>query len=41
VKFRFPEPPHSGKVMLVASELSKSYGGPAVFSASEIVSSKT
>ena len=31
VKFRFPEPPHSGKVMLVASELTKSYGGPPVF----------
>ncbi len=31
VKFRFPEPPHSGKVMLVVNELTKSYGGPAVF----------
>ncbi len=31
VKFRFPEPPHSGKVMLVASGLTKSYGGPPVF----------
>jgi ATPase subunit of ABC transporter with duplicated ATPase domains len=31
VRFRFPEPPHSGKVMLVASELAKSYGGPPVF----------
>jgi ATPase subunit of ABC transporter with duplicated ATPase domains len=31
VKFRFPEPPHSGKVMLVVSQLSKSYGGPPVF----------
>ena len=31
VKFRFPEPPHSGKVMLVAKELTKSYGGPPVF----------
>ena len=31
VKFRFPEPPHSGKVMLVANELAKSYGGPPVF----------
>ena len=31
VKFRFPEPPHSGKVMLVANELTKSYGGPPVF----------
>ena len=31
VKFRFPEPPHSGKVMLFASDLAKSYGGPPVF----------
>ena len=31
VKFRFPEPPHSGKVMLFANELAKSYGGPPVF----------
>jgi ATPase subunit of ABC transporter with duplicated ATPase domains len=31
VRFRFPEPPHSGKVMLFASELAKSYGGPPVF----------
>ena len=31
VRFRFPEPPHSGKVMLVASDLAKSYGGPPVF----------
>jgi ATPase subunit of ABC transporter with duplicated ATPase domains len=31
VKFRFPEPPHSGKVMIVASDLAKSYGGPPVF----------
>ena len=31
VTFRFPDPPHSGKVMLVAEELAKSYGGPAVF----------
>ena len=28
VKFRFPEPPHSGKVMLFANDLAKSYGGP-------------
>jgi ATPase subunit of ABC transporter with duplicated ATPase domains len=31
VKFRFPEPPHSGKVMLIADGLAKSYGGPPVF----------
>jgi ATPase subunit of ABC transporter with duplicated ATPase domains len=31
VKFRFPEPPHSGKVMLFANDLAKSYGGPPVF----------
>jgi ATPase subunit of ABC transporter with duplicated ATPase domains len=31
VTFRFPEPPHSGKVMLVAQELAKRYGGPPVF----------
>jgi ATPase subunit of ABC transporter with duplicated ATPase domains len=31
VKFRFPEPPHSGRVMLVADDLAKSYGGPPVF----------
>ena len=31
VTFRFPEPPHSGKVMLIAKDLAKSYGGPAVF----------
>jgi ATPase subunit of ABC transporter with duplicated ATPase domains len=30
-KFRFPEPPHCGKTMLTASDLAKSYGGPAVF----------
>ena len=31
VTFRFPEPPHSGKVLLVANALTKSYGGPPVF----------
>jgi ATPase subunit of ABC transporter with duplicated ATPase domains len=31
VRFRFPDPPHSGKVVLVADGLEKSYGGPAVF----------
>ena len=30
-KFRFPEPPHCGKTMLIADGLTKSYGGPAVF----------
>jgi ATPase subunit of ABC transporter with duplicated ATPase domains len=32
VRFRFPDPPHSGKVVLVADDLKKSYGGPPVFS---------
>jgi ATPase subunit of ABC transporter with duplicated ATPase domains len=31
VNVRFPEPPHAGKVVLTATGLSKSYGGPAVF----------
>jgi ATPase subunit of ABC transporter with duplicated ATPase domains len=31
VTFRFPAPPHSGKVLLVAHGLTKSYGGPPVF----------
>jgi ATPase subunit of ABC transporter with duplicated ATPase domains len=31
VKFKFPPPPHSGRVSLVAEDLSKSYGGPPVF----------
>ena len=31
VTFRFPEPPHSGKVVLIAKDLAKSYGGPPVF----------
>jgi ATPase subunit of ABC transporter with duplicated ATPase domains len=31
VTFRFPAPPHSGKVLLVARDLAKSYGGPPVF----------
>jgi ATPase subunit of ABC transporter with duplicated ATPase domains len=31
VTFRFPEPPHSGRQVLVAHDLAKSYGGPAVF----------
>ena len=32
VKYRFPPPPHSGRVGLRVDGLSKSYGGPAVFS---------
>jgi ATPase subunit of ABC transporter with duplicated ATPase domains len=31
VKVRFPEPPHSGRVVLAATGLSKGYGGPLVF----------
>src|SRR6266851_4117309 len=31
VKVTFPEPPHSGRVVLTASGLSKGYGGPLVF----------
>jgi ATPase subunit of ABC transporter with duplicated ATPase domains len=31
MKVRFPEPPHSGRVVLTASGLSKGYGGPLVF----------
>jgi ATPase subunit of ABC transporter with duplicated ATPase domains len=31
VRFRFPEPPHCGKVALDASDLTKGYGGPPVF----------
>jgi ATPase subunit of ABC transporter with duplicated ATPase domains len=31
VRFRFPEPPHAGRVVLVAEGLTKGYGGPAVF----------
>jgi ATPase subunit of ABC transporter with duplicated ATPase domains len=31
VRFRFPEPPHSGRTMLAADALTKGYGGPAVF----------
>jgi ATPase subunit of ABC transporter with duplicated ATPase domains len=32
VRFRFPDPPHSGQVVLTAQGLEKSYGGPPVFS---------
>jgi len=31
VNFRFPEPPHSGRVSLVVEGLRKSYSGPPVF----------
>ena len=31
VKVRFPEPPHSGRVVLAAEGLAKGYGGPLVF----------
>jgi ATPase subunit of ABC transporter with duplicated ATPase domains len=30
-RYRFPDPPHSGKVVLVAEALTKGYGGPPVF----------
>lgn len=30
-RVRFPEPPHSGRVSIEASGLTKGYGGPAVF----------
>ena len=36
VRFRFPEPPHAGKVVLTARGLAKSYGGPMVFSEVDI-----
>jgi ATPase subunit of ABC transporter with duplicated ATPase domains len=31
IKVRFPEPPHSGRVVLAVSGLTKGYGGPLVF----------
>ncbi len=31
VRFRFPEPPHCGRMVLVAEGLAKGYGGPVVF----------
>ena len=31
VRFRFPEPPHSGRTVLTVEGLAKSYGGPTVF----------
>jgi ATPase subunit of ABC transporter with duplicated ATPase domains len=30
-RVRFPEPPHSGRLVLEAEGLSKSYGGPSIF----------
>jgi ATPase subunit of ABC transporter with duplicated ATPase domains len=31
VRFRFPDPPHCGRTVLVAEGLTKGYGGPPVF----------
>jgi ATPase subunit of ABC transporter with duplicated ATPase domains len=31
VRYRFPDPPHAGRVVLVAESLTKGYGGPPVF----------
>jgi ATPase subunit of ABC transporter with duplicated ATPase domains len=31
VAYRFPDPPHAGRVVLVAEGLTKGYGGPPVF----------
>jgi ATPase subunit of ABC transporter with duplicated ATPase domains len=31
VRYRFPEPPHSGRTALVVEGLTKSYGGPPIF----------
>ena len=31
VRFRFPDPPHSGRTLLVVEGLTKGYGGPPVF----------
>jgi ATPase subunit of ABC transporter with duplicated ATPase domains len=31
LRFRFPNPPDAGRVVLVAENLSKSYGGPKIF----------
>jgi ATPase subunit of ABC transporter with duplicated ATPase domains len=31
VRFRFPDPPHSGRTMVVVDSLAKGYGGPPVF----------
>ena len=31
VRYRFPEPPHCGRTVLVVDGLTKSYGGPTIF----------
>jgi ATPase subunit of ABC transporter with duplicated ATPase domains len=31
VRFRFPDPPHSGRTLLVAEAVSRSFGGPPIF----------
>jgi ATPase subunit of ABC transporter with duplicated ATPase domains len=31
VRYRFPQPPHSGRIVLVAQGLAKDYGGPRIF----------
>ncbi len=31
VRFRFPDPPHCGRTVLVVDDLAKGYGGPPVF----------
>jgi ATPase subunit of ABC transporter with duplicated ATPase domains len=31
VRFRFPDPPHSGRTLLVVEGITKGYGGPPVF----------
>ena len=31
MRFRFPEPPHTGRTILTVEGLAKSYGGPPVF----------
>jgi ATPase subunit of ABC transporter with duplicated ATPase domains len=35
VRYRFPDPPHCGRTVLLAEGLAKSYGGPAVFTGIE------
>ena len=36
VKYRFPEPPHCGRMVMEARSLAKSYGGPPVFEGVDI-----
>ncbi len=36
VRYRFPDPPHSGRMVMEARGLAKSYGGPAVFQGIDI-----